>query len=252
MKQSISYLGLCCRSSFYRLLGIVILLGAAQWLLFLRAAPEAGWLDSAVQQSKNALAVALIFGFVLTALVLSLRPGGTGNRSDYSFSRLGVSNTAQYFLRVGYNFAAVLVFWTAEVMLLLSMLVWFEQSEYNQLAGPQNIFVEVWRWELLHSLLPMTEWSRWLRNLCLLVGFGFVTAAVGHWPATDSRSKRSAALLGAYVMFVLVSFVRSMGNWGGDGWCCLISAVAVVIALTCVFGKEEEGFRLLCSERAQL
>ena len=103
-------------------------------------------------------------------------------------------------------------------------------------ASPQRLFLAFYRIDFLHSLMPMAEAGKWLRNLLLLVAFG-MEAAVG---AGKAEKKNYASLTLLYVL-TASWFVGSMG-WNGLELIC--DGVYVVIIAVNLWQVKKSGEKI--------
>ncbi len=75
----------------------------------------------------------------------------------------------------------------------------------------QSLFLAFWRNDFLHSLLPLAEVSRWIRNGLMILAMGLVTAFFGG----EELWNRKMPLVWIGVLFLLV-FSDSAGSWRSD------------------------------------
>ena len=54
---------------------------------------------------------------------------------------------------------------------------WFGVKASEEVFGPQTVFLAYWLDPYLHSLMPMAQVSRWIRNILMCVSLGISAAA---------------------------------------------------------------------------
>jgi hypothetical protein len=180
MKQHLSVLLLAARSTIYKVIGILVLMAAAEsasfYFVLEMAKNGAGYgLEDVVAQSRMAPVCAVFF--LLLCAVLSLNGVEfSGGRFRYTMRRLSVGEETAAAWWAVYYMACFFVFWAFQLLTaFLLCRLYAAQIDPAYVSG-QTIFLAFCRNGFLHSLLPLEETSRYIRNLILILGLG-ITAS---------------------------------------------------------------------------
>jgi hypothetical protein len=88
----------------------------------------------------------------------------------------------------------------------------------------QAVFLAFYRNSFLHSILPLDEVSRYVRNIVLIIGLG--TSSAG-FSFKQRRGKLGVDII-LLVPTCLVFFTRRMGNFDNDAFLIFIAAIVAV------------------------
>ncbi|MBQ9535776.1 MAG: hypothetical protein IJU78_08035 [Clostridia bacterium] len=233
MKKYLSVTALAARGVVYKLLGLTLLcalLRAGEFWLRLRAelklpeaAPNIQWLLNDSRQS-------LIFGICFILLYAALCTVGLharGGHPGYTLYRLRVSERVTAVLWAAVFAAALLIFWAAQAGASLLLCRLYAARVGAEAYDNQTFFVLFYQNRLLHSLLPLDETSRWLRNFCMAAGLGLSASAFSY---RQRRGKLDypAAAWGIYAAFI---FPYGTGSFVHDMLMSLIFLFAAGISL---------------------
>ena len=217
---------LCARSSLPWLLVLLVLAGVTETFLFLSAmtpalAVDAVFLNSPIEQ------VMAVF-FILWLVVLTC----PGLRSaHYTLDRLPSSHLAQGLCHTGYNLLCCLIFWGFQLALIIGLSLWFStQSQPPALDsqipafGPQSLLLLFYRNDLLHTLLPLHNWTGYLRMTAYLIALSAAAAYPLHY---RGKSRTGFLTTVAVMLFLLYTLLSGHGHpMANLSW----SAVALIIA----------------------
>lgn len=238
MRRHSSVLMLVARSSIYKVLALMVLMGAAEWAAFRWAFAKGGTEDGFSLEIVLADSrLGWIFGaaFVVLTLILCRFGFETGGREGYTLRRLGVTEGAVFLWHSGYNMACYAILWAAQVVVAIALCRWFVGAAGPDCAPHQSPFLAFYRRDFLHNLLPFEDWVLWVRNGVDVVALGLCTAAL---PMARRKGARFPALI-PLACGVMVFFVRELGS---AGWAVLTICLAVVCtmaALRQISRKEE-------------
>ena len=224
MKQHGSVFMLFVRSSIYPVLGLMGVMSVLQIILF-RVAMERGLyqnLEETIEGSKIHLVVYVAFWILI----------GWGNwvdttsssQVDYTWKRLQVPEwtiPAWRSVCIGMWFLA---FWFLEGLLVLGLCSWY--LDIREVESAQALFLACYRSEFLHSLIPMREWTRWVRNLALVVGFGVTT---GGCVGKPDKAQIILSVICGVVGSVM--FLVPMGSSSGDAALTVFTLVMAFISV---------------------
>lgn len=240
MKKHLSVFMLTARSSVYGLLGVLAAMALVQGVLFyvayLDSSTAVGGLalinfELLISKSGAQWSFAACF---LPALALLCRSGcNFGSKSSYTLRRLSVSEKSVFFYQAFYNCVCLTILWAAQlgVMLLLFEIYSFLAAE-GSISG-QSAFLAFYRSSFLHSLLPLEEGSRWIRNIFAVIALGLCAAL---FPYKQRRGKKGWEII-VTAAVCLLSFSAQTGDLGSD---VLIIIVCVGFAIKAVISALQE------------
>ena len=171
MKKYTSVWMLCARSTIWKLLGALLVMILGETGLFFHAAESGKTLSAVFSASHIPLFVfALFLAWDKALLVLGF------SKASQTLYRLQISPRALLVCQTLYNALCYVIFWAAQVALLLVLFHRFGATADEALYGPQSIFLLFCENSFLHSLLPLMDWTRYIRNLCFALMLGSASA----------------------------------------------------------------------------
>ena len=232
MKQHTSVFMLMARSTIYRVLGLLIVMAAAEaglfWLRIQQGVVDGSFhLEGVIALSKLTWACAAGFQLV-TALLFW---GCYTVSHSYTAARLSVSNKTVFLWQCIYNAACYLLFWAVAAASVLGMC-----AIHGALCdrGPQSVFLAFHSNRTLHALIPFEEYSFLIRNLLYLLVMSLVTA---QYPMIQRQgSKNYFYLMTAAI--VCLRFPGRTGNFGNNLVDIVLSAIILLAVGWWVYGKE--------------
>jgi hypothetical protein len=114
------------------------------------------------------------------------------------------------------------VFWAAQLAVAL-LLCRYYASVADRVCEPPDGFLAFYRQKFLHSLLPLGETTRYIRNAALILSLGVSAASFSYRQRHGLRGV-AVALLAAFTVAV---FAGNMGSFSGD---ILVSLAALAVA----------------------
>ena len=225
MKQHLSVLMLAARSTLYKLLGLFLIMAAAESVLFyitMQKAQAEGLhgLEQMITQSRLALVCGVCFLLVCTLLSLT----GCelfGSKLRYTIKRLSVREGTTVLWWAVYNILIFFVFWAVQLLIVLLLCRFYTSTLDPAQLSDQTMFLAFYRHKFLHSLLPLAETSRYIRNVILILGLGVSSACFSF---RQRQNQKGIAIFLLAVVTVLM-FSREMGSFGNDIFMMLIVLV---------------------------
>ncbi len=98
----------------------------------------------------------------------------------------------------------------------------------------QSLFLAFWRNDFLHSLLPLTEGSRWIRNGLLLAVVGMGIAYLG---SEEQWNRKLPLLWGNILMMGMFSDAAMNGKWD------LVKSGLLLIGIVLLLAGERRKYR---------
>ncbi len=237
MKQHLSVLMLAARSTLFKIVGIFVLMAAAEGALFVVAlrnaqAAELYGLEQTITQSRIALACGV--GFLLVCTLLSLSGCElSGSKIGYTMGRLSIREETALFWWGVYNTLIFLIFWAVQLLIVLLLGRYYTLQADPAAVSDQTIFLAFYRQKFLHSLLPLDEVTRTVRNVVLIVCLGATSAFFSY---RQRRGQKGVAVI-LLAALTFVGFSREMGSFGND---ILIMFVALTVGLGALFNVNKE------------
>ena len=233
MKRYGSILMLLARSTVLKLVGLLAGMTAVEIGLVFWQGRNVPGLEQLFEQTR----MHWVFGAALIGMALML--GNTlcesGGKLDYTLRRLRVSDRELFLCQSLYNAACFILLWTVQVLVaLLLCRYWMGQQES---MSHQAVFLACYRSEFLHSLLPLEDVTRYVRNLFLFAGLGVCCAC---HPVRQRRGKQGFALLVAAAA-VAFGFPEEMAESMSDVLWGFVVVVITFVCLVMTWGEEYEN-----------
>jgi len=229
MKKKLSVFGLAARMSIYKVMVLLIVLAAAETLLFLRVDEKMDYIyfiEDAVKESY--IFFAYIIGFVLLCLILMESPKFGKSHQEYSIHRFGLSPKDTVIWWGVYNASAIIIFNIFQLLIIMALCSW-HMTNWNYSSGNQTMLLAFYRSAFLHELMPMDDWISWIKNIMVPAAAGIHIAYLGCIKRRDH-----GALIGLLLGFGYV-FPSLAGNYTGN-YSSLYAIAAIAISIvTLVF-----------------
>ena len=244
MKKHISVFGLYARASLVPMMILILLSSALQTAMFAsRLNFIHGGSAKGIEKHIGDTPIPLAAGITLLlfALILCVQGTSFSSKTEYTISRLSISESAAFLWQAGCNTLAFFIFWAAEAVLMYSLCLWYVSLSAN--ATDQSIFLALYRSEFLHGLLPLHDVSRIVRNAVFCLFLGTTTAYV---PFSCQNGRLSIAIVPA-LSYALGSFKMGDISLSSDIFhiliCLFFTAVVIVKVFTSfefLTGEEEK------------
>lgn len=238
MRRQLSLGMLFARSSLRRVLGILLVMAAAQALLA-RAALAGGVAADGFPRTYPAEILdggwfRLVSALGLTAIVAAviLSSGGFGSRCDYTASRLPVRRWTVYVWSILCALGMLLLFWAVQLAVCLGVIHWYGAASDWGGLNPQLMLLEAYRSGLLHRLLPLQDGLRLVNTIVYFLGLGTLA---GVWSVRAFSGKWSALPL-----ILAMAWWFDAGGVGSVGWTMLLAMAALAFAFAAIWGDREE------------
>lgn len=248
MKRYRSVLALAARGTVWKLLGIILAVGAAQGTLFVlwtRSYDPSGLSElyggyysyygiehMLIEGHIGAPAAA---GFLLLCLALAYHGcDRSGSRSRYTLARLQVSRMELVLLWALCYALCLLVYWGFQAGMVLAL---GRLAVALGLASPDPLHFAVafWRVDFAHSLLPMSDWTRLVCQLLWVPALALSASLFSH----RQRQGGHNVVIFALTAIALVFFARPLGASTNYDQLFGLIALMVIIYVICAVWKEE-------------
>ncbi len=251
MKKYLSVFGLYARSSIYRVLGVLLVMGGAEAGLFmakLQAAladynnpqgvtefgrgPELLHFEEILE--KCHIPLCFMVAFILITVFLCLPGTEFQSKTGYTLRRLSISERSVLLIQWMYNIMVYSILLAVQVLFCFVLSQVYISQVLAEFIGNQTVFLAFYRSEFLHALLPLSEAGMWLRNVFLVIGLGFAAAEFSY----NQRKKGYGVAIVALGLFAILSFQTEMGSFGSIFFTMIVVAFYVGNALYNLFRKE--------------
>lgn len=237
MSAGLSVFAFFAKSRIYHIFALLLLMAGAEYIAFsltLSAAdPTAdGWLslEGAVRDSR----LAVIFGVTLflTAILLGFFGCDGRSKCSYTLRRLSLPEKSVWAYHALFCALCYLLLWVFQavfsILLCTKYLAWADPGRIND----QTLFLAYYRNSFLHSIVPMEEVWRWVRNLFFVAGLGIETATFSF-----RRRRGKANTLFVAALYSAIFFARPMGEIASDITMILVFCLTISVNLYTVITK---------------
>lgn len=208
----LSFWALLAKSSIFKVAAVLGAMALAEIILFLGSGKKGNGINDAF--FNHTVFVIFVAALGLVFSILMHMEQVMGSQSQYTLRRFRLSGAQIFFTEVFYNLLCLILVFTVQIWLSIGML---QMGDDHSL---QNIFLAFYRIDFLHSLLPMAEWERWLRNILLLLAFAMGTAC--------GFGKRDYVLPSLTFVWTVCWFSHPIGRSFGDLACNVLYILGIV------------------------
>ena len=169
-------------------------------------------LETILDQGPMSLPIVeLLWIVALVVLIAILDSSGIsrkGGKSLYTVQRLEVREWQQVICQAIYNFAVFLIFWAFSVgVTLVICKLYYSQADPTS-YGSQSMYLMFYRNDLFHSLLPLAETLRYVRNSFMFLALAVLSAVDVFWKRLGK--KMGYGFFGS--LFWAIQFIKPMGD----------------------------------------
>ena len=230
MKRYLSIFMLLSRSVLYKLVAVFFgtaALHTAVYFVLLGSQRN-------IEAIFNHWGMKTIFGvglFLTTAMLVSTLTQ-SGSKLDYTIRRLRIGKGGLCLCQSVFNVACLLMFWAVEILVaLLLCRLWVNTMGAE---SHQTVYLAFYRSELLHSLLPLDDMSRWVRNFVVFICLGICSACA---PVIQRRGGQHWGVLALPVVLGFV-FPSGIAVVTYDVLLAFLSVVAAFALIVNAWGEE--------------
>lgn len=172
--------------------------------------------------------------FLILTLILCLNGCEFKGKPSYTLRRLSISEQSIFLWQSLYNSGCYFMLLAVQLAGILLLFFLFKAAAPNNTFYSQSLFITFYTNSFLHSLLPLEEISRWIRNICLCLGLGFAAA---YQPFAQRRRKRQGVIL-VLCYLAILCFRAPLGSFANDMFVIGTSIFTVGYLTYLVFRKE--------------
>ena len=234
MKRHLSVFMLAARSSLYKIAAVMLIMTALEsgvlYYHFLKIrSGEEFYNVAGIGGIFERYHLPLVFGITFLVIYLSLALTGcefSGSKLRYTIRRLAVREEFLTAWWAVYNMMCLTVLWALQTAIALVFAYFYTRYAPDGYANPQTIFLSFYMDDFLHSLLPLAETSRYIRNIALIIALGVSASVFSFKLRRDGKDYATIALAAITVVF----FKSSLSAFGTDMCLILISIAAIANA----------------------
>ena len=237
MRKHLSVFMLYIRSSIFKILLLFLLMAAVELPMFYFAVEKSLALSSiGIERmfERSHIAVVLAAALVLMSAQLCSAGCEYGSKQGYTLRRLSVSERTVFAWQAAFNALAYLLLLGFQLMLVIVMCQ-YGVEKMGEWASNQSIFLAFYRNRFLHSLLPLEEWTRYLRNVFIIIALGMASALFSY----NQRRKKPGLAIIITLPVVIFGFPASAGGTATDVIMMLYTATVAAWCVYKIRAKEE-------------
>ena len=221
-------------STFYKILlifagmiGLQIFLLSQEFTEMLRIWHD----DSQFYLSLDALitesGVHLVFlaGFLLITLLLTLNGFEFKEKISYTIRRLSLSEKHYFLLQGLYGSMIYLLLFIIEIGTIATFAFYYIKTVPDTFCSNQTLFLTFYTNDFLHSLLPLEETVRVVRNAFLIFTFGYTSA----YQSYSQRRGTKGWMVLLLSFLTILNFKSEIGTFIGDIFLIFVSATMLII-----------------------
>lgn len=232
MKKQLSVLMLIARSTVYPILALLFVVGAAQLGVFLLTLSAAPGTAPEVVAAQSRIALIYGAGFLILCAILCSFGYEFSARQRYTLRRLRVGEKTVYAWHAAYCAASLLLYWAFGALMALALVKLSLSRCAEGDVTSQTLYLTFYRGGYLHSLAPLADWPRLVRNIIYVLGLALSFAYV---PLIRARDGNNIGLA-VTVAIVLLSFARGTGAYISDIFYGLLLGIRGVWCVASVCG----------------
>lgn len=248
MKKRISVLLPLIRTTALPLTALLILLSGAEYYFFSQklglalnafSLPDAQRrivsFDELIELSNFNFIFLIAFGLLALLLALSGLNKGGGN-INYTVKRLSVSELEVHILWGVYYCLCYFVLCVWQLATIYGFYQVYLASPLGVYDGGMTFFLASYRVPLLHSLMPLSDMTRLICNLVLLISLGVCHAIF------SLRVRRGEKPMALIVVIWLAAFFFSSGtaSFGHDAFLSIALIITTLTAMFNIWGEQHD------------
>lgn len=235
MKKHISVFQLMVRCNFYRVWAVLAIMIVLQTGLFLFALNRGFGIEGfGLEHVFEKSYIEIVFFGAFIAMDLLLRAGSgyeMEGKHRYTMMRLSVTRKEVYYWHFVSNVLYYLLFLTVQILIIVILgMVYMNVVPAEYITG-QTLFLACYRYDLLHSLLPLGDYPYLIRNILILAAASLYSA---YYPKESDlkQGENAGKKKGNYRFNLFVFFpVLFIGEFGDYFYCNLAVVFGAVYIL---------------------
>ena len=208
MNRYLSVFGLAARSTLYKLIGVIAIMGAVQAGLFLYALNNADGsmlLEALIEKSK--ITIPFYAGFLFYCLILCGAATKNPSNTAITMHRLSIPERAANWITVIYNMMTLVIFLAAELGICLALAKVYLNSDVSG-AYEHVLFTAFYRNDLLHSLLPLEDYVTLAADILFVIEISIIAV----YAQQQGRHGKNGAIGAGGIGIAVAAFLQDSSN----------------------------------------
>ena len=247
MKQHSSVFMLFVRSSFYKILLLLVTMIAAEGIWFYKTIQ--GMLEKnriegtfpvmtpeVVFEEAHLMVFFALAVIILTGILSCVGRSASGHQ-EYTWYRLSITPKSVFLWQTLYNCCCFLMLWFVQAAFAFGLCLYYIKTAEPGAVTHQSLFLVFYRDPFLHGLIPLQHIWYWVRNVLLFCSLGFAVA----YDVYRTRQGKYGGWLRMILLFSGLSWFRvDLGMNGGNGTEVFVYAI-VAICMIFILLRMGEG-----------
>lgn len=247
MRQHASVFMLFVRSSFYKVLLLLLAMVVAEGVWFCtiiqkvqekyQAGEVMAMLPEIVFEEAHLMVFFAVAVIILTMILSCVGRSATGHQ-EYTWNRLSISSRSIFAWQALYNCGCFLLLWFVQAALAFGLCMYYIKTADEGAVTHQSLFLAFYREPFLHGLIPLQNIWYWIRNVLLFCSLGFSVA----YDVYRARQGKYGGWLRMIILFFGLSKFRfdlSNTNIGGMEALVYAGIVICIIFILLRMGERE-------------
>lgn len=248
MKKHMSVFQLMVRSNFYRVLSALAVMAVLQTGLFWFAlnhgiSAEGYGLEYVLKKSR----IEIVFFGAFIAMDVLLKAGSgyeMEGKHNYTIMRLSITRRAVYYWHVVSNVFYYLLFLAVQSLLIMMFGIIYTKLAPAEYVTGQTLFLACYRYDLLHSLLPLGDFPYLIRNLLVVAAASLYSAYYPkeYYPkeGETGKKKNRSNWFNSFV-FIPILFLGEFGDYFYCNFLVIFSVVYITWKISAIRKEEQES-----------
>ncbi|MBQ3136195.1 MAG: hypothetical protein IJB74_01800 [Clostridia bacterium] len=224
MRNYLSVFFVQIKSTFNKIMAVILLMGMAQLGLFIHILnsgdiiiPNSFTNERFLSGLEGILldnrAMSFIFasGFLLITVILAINGCKYTSREDYTLRRLNITEKKVMLTKGIYGifvFSLLLMAEAFVMYIICNIYIYFAENHPQTFEGSvsnQTVFLSFYRSSLIHSVLPLEDYLKYISTFFTIVGMSFSTASIPYFV------KRKKLFLETFILVpaVIINFTSA-------------------------------------------
>ncbi len=236
MRKHISVFMLMVRSCVYKLLLIFLAMAVVETALFALTPDLANKLLVDII-SEYRLELVYTGGFALVSIALLGVCTATKAQPRYTLARLSISEKTVMLWHWVCGAMCYLALWFWQIMLLYGLARWHHSIGSDAVISHQSIYLDTFRSDFFHSVLPLEDLSRIARNFVIAICSAGIMAAAAYRLRRGKKAGFGPAFIAA---LTAGTFKAEYFEVNYDGFLMFAYTVICVISVVGLFNGDPE------------
>ena len=239
MNRIFSVFALAARSTIYKIIGVLLFMATIEITLFISILKKLPTdypflLEEVVVQSKIPFICAIAF-LAICAILSLWGVNRSGSKITYTINRLSINEKTTATLWAIYNIFCFFIFWAIQLIIILFLCKMYLRSIDSLNYSTHTVFISFYQNKFMHSLLPLDEISRYIRNIILIFGLGF---SCSYFSLKHRRNEKSFSFIVLAIISTLF-FAQEVGSFSSDLFIIIISLIYIASSIYYIWWGEQ-------------